>query len=116
MYHNVSHAWYHGHVTRRRFDVEALDEMDPFEVDDQLIHLYKHQSMDLCDVYEVWTDNPLFYPGREEGPADWLMVGQVPGDILLVPLASAHRVNKARPIGVYPCRGPLDRQYREDTG
>ena len=105
-----------GKVARTRFDVEALDETDPFEVDDQLIHLYKHQGMDLCDVYEVWMDNPLFYPGREDKSADWLMVGQVPGDILLVPLAAGRTVNKARPIGVYPCRGQLDRQYREDSG
>jgi hypothetical protein len=95
MYYNVSHdRCYHGQVTRTRFDVEALDETDPFEVDDQLIHLYKHQGMDLCDVYEVWTDDPLFYPGREDRAADWLMVGQVPGDILLVPLTVSARANR----------------------
>jgi hypothetical protein len=103
-------------VKRTRFDVEALDEEDPFEVDDQLIHLYKHNRMDLCDVYEVWADNPVFYPGREDGPADWLMVGQVPGDILLVPLAPGNSsVDRARPIGVYPAGRELDRRYREDS-
>ena len=60
-----------GKVTRTRFDVEALDEADPFEVDDQLIHLYKHQGMDLCDVYEVWMDNrfsiPVTRTGRQTG-------------------------------------------------
>jgi hypothetical protein len=71
--------------------------------------------MDLCDVYEVWMDNPL-YPGKEDGPADWLMVGQVPGDILLVPLMPGSSPNKAKPIGVYQARGSLDRQYREDSG
>jgi hypothetical protein len=102
-------------VPRKRFEVADLDETDPFEVDDQLIHLYKHEGMDLCDVYEVWTDNPLFYPGREDGPADWLMVGQVPGDTLLVPLAPGSRLNLARPIGVYQVSRQLDRQYREDS-
>jgi hypothetical protein len=102
-------------VTRTRFDVEALDERDPFEVDNQLIHLYKHQGMDVLDAYEVWTDTPLFYPGRENGPADWLMVGEVPGAILLVPLMPGSRVNKARPIGVYQAGGNLDRQYRQDS-
>jgi len=102
-------------VDRNRFDVEALDDIDPFELDDQLLHLYKHQGMDLCDIYEVWTDNPLFYPGREDGPADWLMVGEVPGAILLVPLAAGNRPNKARPIGVYRANTDLDRQYREDS-
>ena len=47
MYHNVTHdPDTIGDVTRRRFDIEALDEVDPFEVDDQLIHLYKHGGMD----------------------------------------------------------------------
>lgn len=102
-------------MTRNRFDIEALDELDPFEIDNQLIHLYKHRGMDLCDVLEVWTDNPLFYPGKEEGPADWLMVGQVPGDILLVPLMPGSRPGKARPIGVYIAGASLDRKYREDS-
>lgn len=103
-------------MTRSRFDVEDLDEEDPFEVDDQLIHLYKHAGMDLYDIYEVWTDDPLFYPAAEDGPADWLMVGQVPGDILVVPLMRGSRLDKARPIGVYKVGGNLDRQYRKDSG
>lgn len=57
-------------MARTRFDVEALDPEDPFEIDRQLTHLYKHEGMDVSDIYEVWTDNPLFYPGREDGPAD----------------------------------------------
>lgn len=107
---------YYERVERSRFDVEGLDETDPFEVDSQLIHLYKHQGMDVCDVYEIWTDNPVFYPASEGGPADWLMVGQVPGDILLVPLAPGESPNKTRPIGVYRAGRELDKQYREDSG
>ena len=103
-------------MTRGLFDIEALDEVDPFEIDDQLIHLYKHKGMDICDIYEVWTDNPLFYPGSETGPADWLMVGQVPGDILLVPLMPGSSPNKAKPIGVYQAGRALDLQYRKDSG
>jgi len=102
-------------VTHGPFDIEALDEVDPFEVDDQLIHLYKHKGMDVYDIYEVWADNPLFYPGKDGGPADWLMVGEVTGAILLVPLMPGSRPNKARPIGVYQAGGKLDRQYREDS-
>lgn len=101
--------------TRTRLDVEALDEIDPFEVDNQLIHLYKHQGMDIVDAYEVWEDNPLFYPGRDGGPADWLMVGEVTGAILLVPLMPGSCTTKARPIGVYRAGGNLDRQYRQDS-
>ncbi len=102
-------------MSRTRFDVEGLDPVDPFEVDRQLVHMYKHEGMDLGDVYEVWTDDPLFYPGKDDGPADWLMVGEVPGDTLLVPLAAARRPNKARPIGVYKAGGNLDKQYRQDS-
>jgi hypothetical protein len=102
-------------VARTRFDVEALDELDPFELDDQIVHLNKHEGMDVLDIYEVWTDNPLFYPGREDGPADWLMVGEVTGAILLVPLMPGSLPNKARPIGVYQAGGNLDRQYRQDS-
>ena len=102
-------------MERTRFDIEALDEEDPFEIDNQLAHLYKHKGMDVVDVYEVWTDNPAFYPGRDDGPADWLMVGEVTGAILLVPLAPSDTANKARPIGVYQAGHELDRQYRDDS-
>jgi hypothetical protein len=47
-------------VGRKRFDIELLDETDPFEVDRQLVHLFKHEGMDLSDVSEVWMDNPAF--------------------------------------------------------
>jgi hypothetical protein len=102
-------------VAEPSFDQEDLDPEDPFEVDDgQWIHLYKHEGMDISDVYEVWSDNPLFYPAPT-GPAVCLMVGEVTGDILLVPLAKAERPNQARPIGVYKASGQLDRQYRQDS-
>ena len=110
-------AWsYDACVDRKRFDIGLLDEEDPFEVDRQRIHLFKHEEMDLCDVSEVWMDDPAFYPAKEDGAADWLMVGQVPGDILMVPLAPGSTPNKARPIGVYKVTGGLlDKRYREDT-
>lgn len=104
-------------MERDRFDVEALDEDDPFEVDDQRMHLFKHEGMDISDISEVWTDNPIFYPGRVDGPADWLMVGEVTGDIVLVPLAPGTDPSKARPIGAYKITGgDLDKRYKEDSG
>jgi hypothetical protein len=104
-------------VPRERFDYEDLDDLDPFEMDEQRIHLFKHEGMDAIDIFEVWADDPRFYEGSEEGPADWLMAGEVTGDTLLVPLARGHEPNKARPIGVYQLRrgARLDRQYRRDT-
>lgn len=117
MYHNVTQIpWYGEHVARDRFDYEALDEEDPFEVDRQRTHLFKHEGLDLSDISEVWTDNPIFYPGRDDGPADWLVVGEVTGDTVLVPLAPGSAPNKARPIGVYKITGGnLDKSYKEDS-
>jgi hypothetical protein len=117
MYHNVTQtAWYGEQVDRERFDCEALDDEDPFEIDPLRAHLFKHEGLDLCDISEVWTDNPIFYPGREDGPADWLMVGEVTGDTVLVPLAAGSTPNKAKPIGVYKITGGnLDKVYKEDS-
>jgi hypothetical protein len=99
-----------------RFDYGLLDDEDPFEVDTQLIHLYKHEGLGLEDAYEVLEDTPLFYPAAYQ-PAHWLLTGEVPGgDILAIPLCPGQTPQKARPIGVYPAPGWLDRQYRQDTG
>jgi hypothetical protein len=96
-------------------DVDLLDPDDPFEVDEQLAHLFKHSKLGLDDVYDVWQDDPLFYPAPAP-PADWLMVGEVPGDVLVVPLMKPRTSDqkKARPIGVYRAPTWLDRQYRDD--
>lgn len=116
MYYIVTRAaWYSTGVPRFHSDYEDLDPIDPFEVDTQLVHLFAHEGMDLVDVEEVWADNPIFYPAREDGEADWLMVGEVTGDILLVPLAAGRRPNKARPIGVYKAGVNLAQRYREDS-
>lgn len=37
-----------------RFDPDLLDDEDPFEVDHQRAHLFKHAHLGLADVYEVW--------------------------------------------------------------
>ncbi|HEX4868621.1 MAG TPA: hypothetical protein VFV32_13505 [Acidimicrobiales bacterium] len=42
------------------------------------------------DLYDAWAfDAPLFYPAADGGPADWLMVAEVPGDLLVAPLAAS---------------------------
>jgi hypothetical protein len=41
-------------MARSRFDTADLDEIDPFEVDHQRFHLFKHEGMDVQMVYEVW--------------------------------------------------------------
>jgi hypothetical protein len=108
----VVEYWQEGEL---RFDYKDLDPDDPFEVDDQIAHLYKHENLGLEDAREVLDDAPLYYPARYK-PAHWLLTGEVPGgDILTVPLCPAKSPRRARPIGVYQAPGWLDRLYRQDT-
>ncbi|MCM3662770.1 hypothetical protein M3148_17575, partial [Georgenia satyanarayanai] len=62
----------------------------------------------------VWTSEPLFYPAKP--PAHWLMVAEVFGQVLTVPLAPSHTgdPSKCRPIGCYIAADHLARPYRED--
>ncbi len=96
------------------FDLEALDDADPFEIDDQTAHLFKHAPYGIDDIYEVWESDPIFYPARP--PAHWLMVTEIAGEVLVVPLAppdSGHPA-KCRPIGCYEAAEHLAEQYRQD--
>lgn len=97
-----------------RFNVDDLDEDWPFEIDQQASHLFKHPGLGLDDVGDVWTSGPLFYPARP--PAHWLMVAEVAGRILTVPLAPSNTgdPHKCRPIGCYIAADHLARRYRED--
>lgn len=52
---------------REFFDLDLLEDEDPFEIDTQAIHLFKHPRLGLRDVYEVWTSDPLFIPGQATG-------------------------------------------------
>jgi hypothetical protein len=95
------------------FDLDLLDDEDPFEIDDQAAHLFKHPERGIQDIYEVWQSEPLFYPARP--PAHWLMVAEVAGDVLVVPLAPPVSSDaKCRPIGCYQAANHLATRYRED--
>ena len=96
------------------FDVDQLDDTNPFEIDDQAAHLFKHPSLGIGDVYEVWDSDPLFYPAIP--PAHWLLVAEVGGRVLVVPLAPPDSGNpaKCRPIGCYEATKQLADQYRRD--
>lgn len=96
------------------FDLELLDDVDPFEVGSQAAHLFKHPHLGLADVRDVWAEAPLFYPARP--PAHWLMVAEVHGRVLVVPLAPARDGDprRCRPIGCYVAAQHLQRRYRED--
>lgn len=101
-----------------RFSLDLLDRDDPFEIDQQMSHLFKHAMLSVDDVYDVWACDPLFYEAdSSRGAAEWLMVAEVPGgDVLVVPLARSNRgdVTRARPIGVYRAPIELERRYKEE--
>jgi hypothetical protein len=97
-----------------RFNIDLLDPEDPFEIDDgNRPHLFKHLPMDdggrlvvvaPPDVLDAYLyGDPTFYPAAEDGAADWLMLGSVPGLVICVPLAPPNNgdVRCCRPIGIY---------------
>jgi hypothetical protein len=99
---------------RQRLDPDLLDIENPFEIDDgNRQHLYKHLPEDdqgrpvavgpddILDAYSY--GDPIFYEAREGGAADWLMVAQVPGLVICVPIAPPNSGDGryCRPIGIY---------------
>ena len=106
----VLHFW----KVAELFDIDALDEHDPFEIDTQAAHLFKHAPFGIDDVLEIWHSHPLFYPAKP--PAHWLMVAQIGSDVLVVPLAppDSKEVEQRRPIGCYVAAKHLADRYLED--
>ena len=97
-----------------RFNVDDLAEDWPFEIDQQASHLFKHPDLGLDDISDVWTSEPLFYLAKPT--AHWLMVAEVCGRVLTVPLAPSNTGDRrrCRPIGCYVAADHLARRYRED--
>jgi hypothetical protein len=52
-----------------RLDPDLLGE-DPFEIDTQLAHLFKHPHLGLEDVYEVWARD-RFSLQQDRQPTGW---------------------------------------------
>jgi hypothetical protein len=100
-------------------NLDDLDPEDPFELDtNNRPHLFKHDKYGEEDLKDIYYD-ALFYPANPAGSAEWLMVGQPPGeDPLVVPLAPPNSGDptKARPIGIYRASGTLLSYYLIDTG
>lgn len=109
-----SRLYYAVEVSEKRFDPDLLDEEDPFEIDAQAAHLFKHPHLGIDDVDDVWASDPLFYPAKP--PAHWLMCAEVAGRVLMVPLAPARDGDprRCRPIGCYEASAGLAAQYRRD--
>lgn len=99
---------------RAPLDLDQLADDDPFEIDDQAAHLFKHAALGIDDIHEVWLSDPVFYAAKP--PADWLMVAEVGGRVLVVPLAPPASGDpvRCRPIGCYDAKNALARRYRED--
>jgi hypothetical protein len=110
---------------RPRFDLDLLNPDDPFEIDGaNRPHLYKHLPMadgryvvvgveDILDVYHF--GDPMYEPAEEGGAADWLMIGEVPEIVLVVPLAPPRKPDptKCRPIGLDGASEDERRRHRE---
>lgn len=96
------------------FDLDLLDDEDPFEIDAQAAHLFKHPHLGIDDIHDVWSSDPLFYPAVP--PAHWLMCAEIDGRVLVVPLAPSRHGDPARcrPIGCYEASQDLSAQYRKD--
>jgi hypothetical protein len=99
-------------VGDERFDLDLLDEEDPFEIDTQAAHLFKHPHLGIDDIDDVWASDPLFYPAKP--PAHWLMCAEA-GCLWSrwLPRAAVTRTD-ARPIGCYQAADRLAAQYRRD--
>ena len=95
-------------------DLDALDDEAPFEIDDHGAHLFKHAALGIDDIHDVWRSDPLFYPAVP--PAHWLMVAEVAGQVLVVPIAppDSRDPTRCRPIGCYVAAQHLADRYRED--
>ena len=105
-----------------RFDVDRLDEDWPFEIDQQAIPLFKHPRLGVADIGDGWAGDPLFYPARP--PAHWLMVAEVAGQVLVVPLAPSNTGDSANagpsaatwPMGTSPAAtGRTDDHNEHDS-
>ena len=101
-------------MSEERFELDLLDDEDPFEIDAQAAHLFKHPRLGIDDINDVWASDPLFYPAKP--PAHWLMCAEVAGRVLVVPLAPSRSgdPSRCRPIGCYVAAQALARQYRAD--
>ena len=78
------------------FDLDRLDDTDPFEIDRQAAHIFKHHPFGIGDIYEIWNSDPLFYPAKP--PAHWLMVAEIAGQVVVVPLAPSDHDDPTNPV------------------
>jgi hypothetical protein len=109
-------------VGDERFDLDLLDKEDPFEIDTQAAHLFKHPHFGIDDIDDVWASDPLFYPAKP--PAHWLMCAEVGAGCLWSrwrPRAVVTRTDVVRSAairrrtGLPPNTGETDDEHAHDT-
>jgi hypothetical protein len=99
------------HRLRHSFITAALDAGVPLrDVQEAASHADPRTTM----RYEIWNSDPLFYPAKP--PAHWLMVAEIAGEVLMVPLAPSDHDDptRCRPIGCYRAAKHLADRYKED--
>jgi hypothetical protein len=104
---------------RSRFDPALLDPEDPFEIDERnRPHLVKHAPYTDADLLDAWAGpGAILLPAAADGPADWLLVASIPGDMIQVPLAPSTNgdPSRCRPIGLYRASREQILRYREEN-
>jgi hypothetical protein len=55
-------------VSEERFDPDLLDDKDPFEIDAQAAHLFKHPRLGIDDINDVWAGEPPSSTPRSRRP------------------------------------------------
>ncbi|HWL41296.1 MAG TPA: hypothetical protein VNQ73_00030 [Ilumatobacter sp.] len=94
-------------------DLDRLNQDDPFEVDQvNAAHLAKHDHFATDDLYDAFADNPIFV-GAPHEPALWLMIAEIPGDIVIIPLMRARNPTQVRPIGIYRANTRYRKVFRD---
>jgi hypothetical protein len=89
-------------VALEPFDVDALDDEDPFEIDHRNApHLAKHEGCDAELLYSMWAEDPQFHEAKY-APAHWYMVAKVAGTVYCTTLmpSTYSGPGKCRPIGL----------------
>ncbi len=92
---------------RSRFDPSLLDPESPFEIDERnRLHLAKHAPYTEADLLDAWADpGAIFLPAAADGPADWLLVASIPGDMIQAPWLLPTAVIR-RSVDRSGCTGP----------
>jgi hypothetical protein len=107
-------------VALEPFDIDALDDEDPFEVDQgNAPHLAKHAGCDPELLYSMWAEDPQFHEAKYR-PAHWYMVARVAGTVYCATLMPSQYSgpDKCRPIGLMEAPPSMvdDWRNKRDTG